>query len=101
MERAQRAELIREMYRAKVGGMAYRHSGKPLRPNTDPIEGPGFGVWGKGGLCFKPALPKPAPTREKKVTPRANHRRKGESAITRISRLLPAKLPVVLRHGEL
>ena len=84
------------MHRAKVGVMAYKPSGKPLRPNTDPVEGPGFGVWGKGGLCYVPYVPPAGATPTKEITVRANRRRAGEAALNRIARQLPAKLPRVL-----
>jgi hypothetical protein len=93
-----RTHLIRSLYHAKAGGMVYKHSGKPLRPNTDPIEGPGFGVWGKHGLCDKPAVPLEgglifAPLPKEKIGPRPKRRRKGASALARIAEELPRKLP--------
>ncbi len=96
MNKTERAELLRSLHHAKAGGMAYKPSGKPLRPNTAPIEGPGFGVWGKGGLRFKPYVPPAEPERTKAIVPRPNRRRAGDAALTRIARQLPKKLPRVL-----
>ena len=84
MDKAARCELLRSLFQAKAGSFAYRHSGKALRPNTDPVEGPGFGVWGKGGLCLKPYEPMRAEGRESRETVRT--RRTGrKSALTRIA----------------
>jgi hypothetical protein len=76
--------------------MAYKVSGKPLRSNTDPVEGPGFGVWGEGGLCLAPYVPPLEPVRVECDGPKPDRRRKGDTALTRISQQLPKKVPRVL-----
>jgi hypothetical protein len=92
MDKSARSALIRALHRAKVGGFAYRHSGKPLRPNTDPIEGPGFGVWGKGGLCFVPYVPPAVPAPKKDLVLRVKRGAK-KHALTKIAELYPKRLP--------
>jgi hypothetical protein len=101
MDKAERLKLIRALHSAKAGCMAFQPSGKPIRPNTDPIDGPGFGVCYMKGPCLHPHMPREgglifAPMPKKDMAPRPERRRKGETALTRISRQLPAKLPRVL-----
>ena len=94
MDKAARCELLHSLFHAKAGGFAYRHSGKPLRPNTDPIEGPGFGVWGKGGLR-EPNVSTGAPVPKPSLAPQTR-RTARKHALTKIAEQLPAKLPRVL-----
>jgi hypothetical protein len=98
MERANRAELIRALYRAKVGGLAYRHSGKTPRPKERASK-VGFGVLGLRGPSAKLRVPKatsgifdPVPVKE----PLRPARRKATPALTHIAAQLPRKLPRVL-----
>ncbi len=77
--------------------MAYTHSGKPLRPCTDPVEKRGFGVWGKHGLRHADWLPSgffdtPA---QKETGPRVK-RTARKHPLTSIAEQLPTKLPRVL-----
>lgn len=89
MDKITRGDLIRTVHKAKLGCMAYRPSGKPRKPNTDPVESRGFGVWGKGGLKRTFYVPE-AGSRifgampEKETGPRVK-RSQGESALTVIS----------------
>src|SRR4051812_19501879 len=91
MDKAARSSLLRALHYAKAGGMAYKHSGKPLRPNTDPVEGAGFGVWGKHGLCDKPYVPPAGPAPKKEIVLRVKRGAK-KHALTKIAALSPKKL---------
>jgi hypothetical protein len=97
MDKAGRAELIRAIYRAKAGAMAYVASGRPLkikiaRPVVDRLV---IG-WPQATANTKRApgwmkLPdtKPSPVPQIRRTAR-------KLALTRIAEQLPAKLPRVL-----
>jgi hypothetical protein len=95
MEKAQRVELIRARFRAKVGKSAYVSSGRPLRAAPQPAKESkvtldSFGLalshrWGRTRWLEAPdPRPDPAALREPQ--------RAGEAVLTRIARKLPRRL---------
>ena len=87
MDKAERANLIRERHRAKAGGLAYAPSGrpakaKPARPVVDRLV-----------IGWPQIIPdtKRAPgwmkerAENPKLIPMPDRRRKGDSALTRIA----------------
>ncbi|MGA3007788.1 MAG: hypothetical protein ABSE59_07850 [Opitutaceae bacterium] len=97
MDKAVRTDLIRAIYRAKAGVMAYVSSGSPLkvkiaRPVVDRLvigwpQATANTKRAPGWMKFPDAKPTPLPQIRRTAR---------KSALTRIAEQLPAKLPRVL-----